>query len=212
MTAIDKPLPGEIQSTRQRVGMFEREVNATTIPLIAFGAAFNVVIGQAVQLIKLPIYLDSVGTVLIGCMVGPIAGMLTGAIANLTLGFFFNYAFIFFIPVALVIGAFSGMVARLGVFKRWYTAVASGILQGVISAIASAPIAAFMFGGVTMGGTDFLVLYFRAVGKSIIQSTLMQGLAADPVDKAISYFLVYLLLTRIPRTILRRLPGFANSR
>ncbi len=190
---------------------FEKEVNATTIPLIAFGAALNIVVGQAVQLIKLPLYLDSIGTILIACVVGPLAGMLTGAFANLTLGLFFNYAFIFFIPVTLVIGAFSGFAARIGVFRRWYTAIPTGLLQGVLSAIASAPIAAFMFGGVTMGGTDFLVLYFRAIGKSIIQSAFLQGLAADPVDKAVSYLIVYFLLTRIPRSILIRLPGYANT-
>lgn len=195
----------------EAVSWFEKEVNATTIPLIAFGAALNIVVGQAVQLIKLPLYLDSIGTILIACVVGPFAGMLTGAFANLTLGLFFNYAFIFFIPVTLVIGAFSGLVARLGVFKRWYTAIPAGLLQGVLSAVASAPIAAFMFGGVTMGGTDFIVLYFRAIGKSIIQSAFLQGLAADPVDKAVSYLIVYFLLTRIPRSILIRLPGYANT-
>ena len=195
----------------ERVSRFENEVNATTIPLIAFGAALNIVVGQAVQLIKLPLYLDSIGTIMIACVVGPLAGMLTGAVANLTLGFFFNYAFIFFIPVTLVIGAFSGLAARVGAFKRWYTAMPAGLIQGVLAAVASAPIAAFMFGGVTMGGTDFLVLYFRAIGKSIVQSAFLQGLAADPVDKAVSYLIVYFLLTRIPRAILLRLPGYANT-
>lgn len=195
----------------EAVSRFEKEVNAATIPLIAFGAALNIVVGQAVQLIKLPLYLDSIGTIMIACVVGPLAGMLAGAFANLTLGFFFNYAFIFFIPVTLVIGAFSGIVARIGVFKRWYTAIPAGLVQGVLAAVASAPIAAFMFGGVTMGGTDFLVLYFRAIGKSIIQSAFLQGLAADPVDKAVSYLIVYFLLTRIPRSILLRLPGYANT-
>ncbi len=190
---------------------FEKEVNATTISLIAFGAALNIVVGQAVQLIKLPLYLDSIGTIMIACIVGPIAGMLTGFFANLTLGFFFNYTFLFFIPVALVIGGYTGLIARLGVFKRWYTALPAGLVQGLIAATASAPIAAFMFGGVTMGGTDFLVLYFRAIGKSIIQSAFMQGLAADPVDKAVSYLVVYFLLTRIPRSVLIRLPGYANT-
>ncbi len=195
----------------ESVSRFEKEVNATTIPLIAFGAALNIVVGQAVQLIKLPLYLDSIGTIMIACVVGPLAGMLTGAFANLTLGFFFNYAFIFFIPVTLVIGAFSGLAARVGAFKRWYTAMPAGLIQGVLAAVASAPIAAFMFGGVTMGGTDFLVLYFRAIGKSIVQSAFLQGLAADPVDKAVSYLIVYFLLTRIPRAILLRLPGYANT-
>ncbi|MGC8653510.1 MAG: ECF transporter S component [Candidatus Kryptoniota bacterium] len=190
---------------------FEKEITPSTIPLVAFGASLNIVIGQMAQLIKLPLYLDSVGTILIACVVGPVAGMITGAFANLTLGFFFNYAFIFFIPVTLVIGFYSGIVARLGAFKKWYTAILAGVVQGILAAITSAPIAAFMFGGVTMGGTDFLVLYFRAIGKSIVESVLLQGIAADPVDKSLSFLVVFVLLSRIPRPILLRLPGYGNA-
>jgi energy-coupling factor transport system substrate-specific component len=190
---------------------FEKEITSSTIPLIAFGAALNIVVGQTAQLIKLPLYLDSVGTILIACLVGPVAGMITGAFANLTLGFFFNYAFIFFIPVTLVIGLYSGIVARLGAFKKWYTTLLAGVVQGLLAALTSAPIAAFMFGGVTMGGTDFLVLYFRAIGKSVVESVFLQGLAADPVDKSLSFLVVYILLSRIPRPILLRLPGYGNA-
>ena len=41
--------------------------------------AINIVLGYTVQtVLKLPIYLDSIGTILVGVLAGPLAGALTG--------------------------------------------------------------------------------------------------------------------------------------
>ena len=53
-----------------------------TLVLIPASIAINIALGSTVQqVLKLPIYLDSVGTVLTGVLAGPIAGLLTGAFA-----------------------------------------------------------------------------------------------------------------------------------
>ena len=46
--------------------------------------AINIVLGVTVQqVLKLPIYLDSIGTILVGVLAGPLAGALTGILSNL---------------------------------------------------------------------------------------------------------------------------------
>ena len=46
--------------------------------------AINIILGQTVAAaLKIPIYLDSIGTILVGGLAGPIAGAATGALANL---------------------------------------------------------------------------------------------------------------------------------
>ena len=46
--------------------------------------AINIVLGVVVQqVMKLPIYLDSIGTILVGVLAGPIAGLVTGVLTNL---------------------------------------------------------------------------------------------------------------------------------
>ena len=57
----------------------KRSFNTLTLALIPVAIAINIAIGQIIVLLKLPIYLDSIGTVLVGMLVGPIAGLLTGA-------------------------------------------------------------------------------------------------------------------------------------
>ena len=54
------------------------------IALIPVAIAINIVIGYIAQnVLKLPIYLDSIGTILVGVLAGPLAGALTGALSNI---------------------------------------------------------------------------------------------------------------------------------
>jgi len=65
----------------------------------------------------------------------------------------------------------------------------------------SAPIAAGVFGGVTGGGTDALVALFRTLGLNVFQSAFAQGLTSDPLDKTISYTVVFLILAALPVSV-----------
>lgn len=61
-----------------------RQFDTRTVVLIPVAIAFNIVLGQAVgAALKVPIYLDSIGTILVGALAGPIPGALTGFLANI---------------------------------------------------------------------------------------------------------------------------------
>src|SRR4051812_50194156 len=54
------------------------------IVLIPVAIAINIVLGYTIQtVLKLPIYLDSIGTIFVGVLAGPLAGALTGVLTNL---------------------------------------------------------------------------------------------------------------------------------
>ncbi len=188
------------------------ELSGAGLPFLAFGIALNLTIGQLAAALKLPLYLDSIGTVLVAVLCGPWSAVIAGSFANILASAFGNPSMMFFIPVVVVIGAFTGFLARKGWFRKWYLVVPGGILQGIIAAAVSAPIAAYLFGGVMMSGTDFLVLYFRSVGNTLLQSVFYQGLASDPVDKTVTYLLVYLLLKNLPLRLLSRFHGASHVR
>ena len=112
-------------------------------------------------------------------------------------------------PLGLVIG----LVVALGVAALVYRWAASGdnarlfpvwvggLTTGIVAAAISAPIAAGVFGGVTGGGTDALVALFRTLGLNVFQSAFAQGLTSDPLDKTISYTIVYVILGALPITM-----------
>ena len=107
--------------------------------------------------------------------------------------------------VALLIGAAVGFLAwawaRRGENARLFPVWVGGLTTGLVAATISAPIAAGVFGGVTGGGTDLLVAAFRTLGLGVFQSAFAQGLTSDPLDKTMSYTVVYLIVIALPITV-----------
>jgi hypothetical protein len=278
------------------VDWIRRQFDTRTIVLIPIAIAINIVLGQAVAAaLKVPIYMDSIGTIFVGAVAGPVPGMLTGLLTNLLWTYVlpapFNsqYAAPFAI-VAVEIGLFAGIFGRLGWFRSrpatslpalltgfavvaaivavvfvygflpfyadgtltffgdqaevsgifvalsWAVAAllvlavggflflllarrdlgvafvaVGGVTTGVVSAIISAPIAAIVFGGVTGSGTDILVAAFQQAGSDLQTAVLQQGLLSDPIDKVLTFFIVFLLLQTLSRRFVARFPQGENA-
>jgi hypothetical protein len=116
-------------------GMFSTRV----IALMPVAIAINIVLGYTVQtVLKLPIYLDSIGTILVGVLAGPIAGALTGILSNLI----WQYAPGIgggtigpFAIVAGVIGLLAGLWGYIGVYR---SRPATGSQLGIAALVAAA--------------------------------------------------------------------------
>lgn len=103
--------------------------------------------------------------------------------------------------VAFVLGVLVWRWVRQGERARLFPAWVGGVTTGIVAAAISAPIAAGVFGGVTGSGTDALVALFRTLGLNVFASTFAQGLTSDPLDKTISYTVVFLVLAALPLTV-----------
>jgi hypothetical protein len=273
-----------------RLESMSRQFMTRTIVLMPIAIAINIAIGALVQQgLKLPIYLDSIGTILVGILAGPFAGLATGALANLIWGYLLpapvgSATIGPFFVVAAVIGLLAGIWGHWGLFRprreptaqAWVAAVigavlvgglalyvysrsyasleqfnanvfgnaavtfdqsrlffafvmiifvaliawalflqrevgaifaiGAGLVTGIVAAIVSAPIAAYVFGGVTGSGVDVLVVAFRSAGSSLYAATLQQGLLSDPLDKMITSFVVFLIVANLPRRFIARFP------
>ena len=287
----------------RRLDSIARQFDTRTIVLMPIAIAINVVLGQTVgAALKLPVYLDSIGTILVGVLAGPIAGAATGLLSNLAWTFMLAgspfgspYAWPFAI-VAAEIGLLAGVFGYVGVFRSrprtplarlavgllaavvllgglaWYGilpyyrglcaqgsfstqpgfcfqlfadgkvdplflalgiglaaivvialialvvrlardrdlgvvyVLVAGAACGVVSALISAPIAALVFGGVTGSGTDLLVAAFQQAGSDLQAAVLQQSLISDPIDKTITYLIVFTLLGAVSRRVAARFP------
>lgn len=173
--------------------------------LLGLGVALNLTLGVLVAGLKVPLYLDSLGTVLVGALAGPWPGMLCGFLGVALLGITSPTA-LAFAPVGAVLGLVSGGLAYFGAFRRLATAVLAGAFAGIVGATLAAPIAVKMFGGLTGGGTDLVIALFRAHGLSAWQAALAQSLIVDSFDKALAFGLVFLFLRDAPSRILGVFP------
>jgi energy-coupling factor transport system substrate-specific component len=105
------------------------------------------------------------------------------------------------LAAAAIIGLLIWSWARRGERARMFPVWVGGLTTGLVAAAISAPIAAGVFGGVTGSGTDALVALFRTLGLNVFQSAFAQGLTSDPLDKTISYTIVFLILAALPLTV-----------
>jgi energy-coupling factor transport system substrate-specific component len=122
-----------------------RQFSTRVVVLMPVAIAINIVLGYTVQSgLKLPIYLDSIGTILVGVLGGPIPGLCTGVLSNLI----WQYAPGIgsgsqigpFAITAGVIGLLAGVWGQLGVFRprrgRALNMAAAVVAVVVIGAIA----------------------------------------------------------------------------
>lgn len=103
--------------------------------------------------------------------------------------------------IGVVLGVLVWSWARQGERARMFPVWVGGLTTGVVAAAISAPIAAGVFGGVMGSGTDVLVALFRTLGLNLFQSAFAQGLTSDPLDKTISYTVVFLILASLPLSV-----------
>ncbi len=274
----------------RRLDSITRQFDTRTLVLMPVAMALNIMLGMAVaSALKVPIWLDSVGTILVAALAGPLAGAATGFLSNVIWTYlapppFQSVSAAPFAVVAVVIGLMAGTFARWGwlrprpgssprdlavggivsiglvgglallavsgwsatgeevraasqnedgllfvlgwvavllvgmaglgltyllVVKRDLAAaylVVAGAATGVVAAFLAAPIAAGLFGGVTGSGADFVIAAFRQAGADLQQAVLGQSLISDPVDKVITYFVVYLILGAMATRTKARFP------
>lgn len=66
--------------------MARRPFSSQSLVLIVIAIAINMIGGQLISMLKLPIFLDSIGTLISAVLLGPFIGMLTGLLTNLLWG------------------------------------------------------------------------------------------------------------------------------
>ena len=110
-----------------------KDFTTITWVMIPVAIAINMALGFIVYSLKIPfLYLDSIGTILVGLLCGPIAGMLTGALSNFAWGLFGNAGYVPYFPVAAVIGLLAGLFGQWGWYKKWWLWIFGG---GLITAL-----------------------------------------------------------------------------
>ena len=188
----------------------KKEFSTVVLVLIPVAIAINVVIGQIVAVLKLPVYLDSIGTMLVAAVAGPWAGALTGTLSNIIWGLVIDPNALPWFPVALAIGFVTGLCAMAGLFKTWWKVIITGFLVALTAAVVSTPIAVYLYGGITASGSSFITAYLIQTGRDIVSSVLSTNFLVEPVDKIATALLAFAILGGLSQRYLARFPRPEN--
>jgi energy-coupling factor transport system substrate-specific component len=176
-----------------------------TIFMIPIGIAVNFVGGQIALLLKLPLYLDSIGTILVGATCGALPGALVGLLSNAINSITSPPTFAFAI-LNVLFGLLAGVLGRYGVFKSLWKTLLSAVGFAFIGGFGGALITIWVLGGAAVGGTGIVVGSLVAAGMPVNTANFVAQLPIDLVDKVPTVLIVYVIIRGIPRRLLVKLP------
>lgn len=174
--------------------------NKKTFILIisALAITINIVFGTVVSTLHIPLlFLDTIGTIFIAAMYGPLQGAAVGALTNIIQGMLTNPKDIPFLIVNVGVGLIVGFIVKKNKFGM-KTAIITGLILSIVCPLIGTPIAVWIYGGITGSGNDFIFAWLRKSGHDIFTSAFIPRITGNIIDKIVSCMLVSILLTKIP--------------
>lgn len=175
----------------------------SALTFAALGVAVNLALGTLVSILKIPLlFLDTIGTIFVAAVLGPFWGAMTGLVTNVLAGLLTNPKDIPFALVNITIGLIVGYIARRKGFGL-ITALWTGLVLAIVAPLIGTPIAVWIYGGLTGGGTDLIFAWLVKSGSKIFTAAFIPRVAGNLVDKVGSALLVALLLQKLPPTLIK---------
>ena len=177
-----------------------RKINVSSLSILAFAAAVNVTGGSIALFFRLPVYLDTVGTMLAAALLGPVYGMVPGLISGLVSGFTSDIYALYYIPVQLITGAMAGLLFKKFDMKGFCIILAAACIS-LPGTVVSAAITAAVFGGITSSGSTVLVQLLHVAGLNMTASVCAVQALTDYADRAVVLLLVIMILAALPSSM-----------
>lgn len=202
MQRMHKEMKEDIGMEKKKYSIKE-DFSMLALLIIPVGVAVNFVGGQLASILKLPMYLDTIGTIFAAMLCGPWVGAVTGGLTNVVTGIAnpVNFAFI---PVNVIAGLVTGFLARKRMFSVWWKWLISMLVMAWVSIIVSAPIVVLVYGGVTGGGTSIITAAAMAAGANIWAAFFGTEGVFQVLDRIISFLICWAVIKVIPpRTLVK---------
>ena len=171
--------------------------------MVAFAICINFVGAQIALVLRLPIFLDSIGTFFIAMVLGPVYGMLPSLLSGLVTGLTTDIYSLYYAPVGILLGLVTGLVFKKYKPKKWYILLAALIIT-IPTTIVSSLITAGLFGGITSSGNTYIIQLLSKTPLGMVGSCFVVQFFMDYIDRVISIVAVTILMKALPGSILGR--------
>ena len=176
-----------------------------TLAMIPICLAINYVGAQIAIALKLPMYLDVIGSIMMGAICGPIPGVVLGALSS-AINSLSEPTAIAYIPVTVACGLVAGLLGKAGFMKQLWKSLIAGFVLAVAAVAISSPITAFLYGGISGTGNDVFVRGLRAAGRGLLPATLIATLITEFFDKLLSCWVVFFVVKALSDRQLSKFP------
>jgi len=188
----------------KKQSMWSLKLSAAALVLIPVAIGINYVGKLFAGALKLPLWLDSIGTVLASMLAGPVVGGISGLVNNIIYGLTID-------PISFVYALTNlgiGLVVGILTFKGWVTnigkAMILGIIVGLTAVVISTPLNIIFWGGQT-GNVwgDSVFTYFLAHHSPLWIASFFDEIIVDIPDKIIVVLVSYIIYKGLPKNTLQ---------
>ncbi len=157
----------------------------------------NIVLGIITSALGIPLYLDTLGTVLSAAILGPVPGIIVGALSNIITGLIYSVSDIPFCLVNMAVGLIVGLVAKK---FGWglIPSIITGLALSFICPAIGTPIGIYIYGGLNGSVSDILVASLVEGGKTIFQASFLRNVASNLIDKIGTCVIGFALIKAMP--------------
>lgn len=178
------------------------KISVHKITLIALAIVINIVGSYIALGLHLPIYLDSIGTIMTAILLGPFYGLFPGVLSALITGMTSDIYALYYMPVGIVLGVMTGFVFQKNKSNKLFV---KSFCISVPASLISACITAIVFGGITSSGSTMLVQLLAKTPLGLMLSCLIVQFFTDYFDRLLSLWLVFSVIKKLPDSFIKKL-------
>ena len=178
------------------------KISVHKITLIALAIVINIVGSYIALGLHLPVYLDSMGTIMTAILLGPFYGLFPGVLSALVTGMTSDIYALYYMPVGIVLGVMTGFVFQKNKSNKLFV---KSFYISVPASLISACITATVFGGITSSGSTMLVQLLAKTPLGLMLSCLIVQFFTDYFDRLLSLWLVFSVIKKLPDSLTNKL-------
>lgn len=178
------------------------KISVHKITLIALAIVINIVGSYIALGLHLPIYLDSMGTIMTAILLGPFYGLFPGVLSALITGMTSDIYALYYMPVGIVLGVMTGFVFQKNKSNKLFI---KAFCISIPASLISACITANVFGGITSSGSTMLVQLLAKTPLGLTLSCLIVQFFTDYFDRLLSLWLVFSVIKKLPDSLTNKL-------
>lgn len=183
--------------------MWSFKLSTASLVLIPAAVGINYIGKLFASILKLPLWLDSIGTMLASMMAGPIVGAISGAINNIIYGLTADPISLVYAITSIAIGLTVGILAFKGWFNSWPMAIVSGLIVAFVASVVSTPINIKFWGGQTgnfWGDATFAFLVAKKFPVWI--ASYIDEIIVDVPDKLATVLISFWIYKGLPKQLI----------
>jgi len=150
------------------------------------------------QMLSVPLFLDTGGTLLATFIGGPVVGLAAAALHAVVMMITYGPIQVWTIISTGIIALIVGFSAKKGFTRTWLGLIITLLVLQPFACAASAYIYTYIYGGFSGGGLDIMHAVFMQATSSIFASSFISELVTGLLDKTVLTIVLMLIFRALP--------------